>query len=161
MFKDFLHFKSTYVSTAYMPFVDLGCYAFGITGVLYLVEFPFLLWYTCTKVMGVDRRCLNKTHAVHVEHDEVSWVCRNGALRAGGILVPCICLQYPSRISHCFLFCSGWLYLNIFVLLTVSTALLLLPCLTPCKRCPQQSVPIIFLIVIASICGGFTSLLAN
>ena len=141
-------------------FVDLGNYAFGIMGVLYLVEFPFLLWYICTKVMGVDRRCLNKTHAVHAEHDEVSWVCRNGALHAGGILVPCICLQYPSRISHCFLFCSGWLYLNIFILLTASTALLL-PCLTPCKRCPQQSVPIVFLIVIASICGGFTSLLAN
>ena len=60
VFKDFLHFKSTYVSTAYMPFVDIGYYAFGIMGVLYLIEFPFLLWYISTKVMGVDRRGLNR-----------------------------------------------------------------------------------------------------
>ena len=47
-------------------------------------------------------------------------------------------------------------YLTLFILLTASTALLLLPCLTPCRRCPQQSVPIIFLIMIALMCSGFT-----
>ena len=60
LFKNFLHSKSAVVSTAYMPFVDIGYYAFGIIGLLYLVEFPFLLWYISTKVMGVDRRGLNR-----------------------------------------------------------------------------------------------------
>ena len=52
--------KSTVISTAYMPFVDIGYYAFGIMGVLYLVEFPFLLWYISTKVMAMERRGLNR-----------------------------------------------------------------------------------------------------
>ena len=55
LFKEFLHSRSAVVSTAYMPFVDIGYYAFGIMGVLYLVEFPFLLWYISTKVMAMDR----------------------------------------------------------------------------------------------------------
>ena len=62
--KDFLHSKSAVVSTAYMPFVDVGYYAFGIMGVLYLVELPFLLWYISTKVMGVDRRGLDRKQRI-------------------------------------------------------------------------------------------------
>ena len=50
-------------------------------------------------------------------------------------------------------------YLTLFIFFTASTALLLLPCLTPCRRCPQQSVPIVFLVLITLICGGFTFLL--
>ena len=33
-------------------------------GVLYLVEFPFLLWYISTKVMAVDRRGLNRKQCI-------------------------------------------------------------------------------------------------
>ena len=50
-------------------------------------------------------------------------------------------------------------YVILFVFLTASTALLLLPCVTGCRRCPQQSVPIMFLITIALLCSGFTYLL--
>ena len=50
LFKDFLHSKNAVISTAYMPFVDIGYYVFWIMGVFYLVEFPFLLWYISTKV---------------------------------------------------------------------------------------------------------------
>ena len=59
-FQDVINTKSTVVSTAYMPFVDIGYYTFGIMGVFYLVEFPFLLWYISTKVMAMDRRGLNR-----------------------------------------------------------------------------------------------------
>ena len=41
----------------------------------------------------------SEQEVVHAEHDEVSWVYRNGAIHAGGILVPCVCLHCPSRIS--------------------------------------------------------------
>ena len=47
-------------------------------------------------------------------------------------------------------------YLTILIILIASTALLLLPCVTRCRRCPQQSGPIVFLIMIALIGGGFT-----
>ena len=60
LLKEFLHSRSAVISTTYMPFVDIGYYAFGIMGVLYLVEFPFLLWYISTKVMAMDRRGLNR-----------------------------------------------------------------------------------------------------
>ena len=48
-------------------------------------------------------------------------------------------------------------YIIMFIFLTASTALLLLPCITRCRRCPQQSGPVVFLILIALICGGFTN----
>ena len=60
LFKDFLHSRNAVISTAYMPFVDIRYCAFGIMGVFYLVEFPFLLWYISTKVMAMDRRDLNR-----------------------------------------------------------------------------------------------------
>ena len=159
VFKDFLHFKSTVVSTAYMPFVDIGYYAFGIMGVLYLVEFPFLLWYISYKVMGMDRRGLNRKQCMLNMMKSVG--C------AGMVLFMQVASWYLVYAFICFLaypllvivLLGG--YLTLFILLTASTALLLLPCLAGCKRCPQQSVPLIFLILIASICGGFTSLLAN
>ena len=50
--KDFLHSRSAVVSTAYMPFVDIGYYAFGIMGVLYLVEFPSLKVVTGPSSIG-------------------------------------------------------------------------------------------------------------
>ena len=44
MFRSTINAKSTMISTAYMPYVDIGYYAFGIMGMFYLVELPFLLW---------------------------------------------------------------------------------------------------------------------
>ena len=52
-------------------------------------------------------------------------------------------------------------YLSAFVFLTASTALLLLPCVTRCRRCPQQCLPIVFLITIGLICSGFTFILSH
>jgi len=157
LFKDFLHSRSAVVSWAYMPFVDIGYYAFGIMGMLYLVEFPFLLWYISTKVMAVNRRGLNRKQ------------CMLNMMKSVGCAGMVLFMQVASwYLVYAFI---GFLayplfvimvlgaYLTLFILLTASTALLLLPCLTPCRRCPQQSVPIIFLIMIALICGGVTFLL--
>ena len=158
LFENFLHSKSAVVSTAYMPFVDIGYYAFGIMGVLYLVEFPFLLWHISTKVMGVDRRGLNRNQ------------CMLNMMKSVGCAGMVLFMQVASW--YLVYFFIGFLayplfvivvlsaYLTLFIFLTASTALLLLPCLTPCRRCPQQSVPIVFLVLIAFICGGFTFLLA-
>ena len=157
LFKDFLHSKSAVVSWAYMPFVDIGYYASGIMGVLYLIEFPFLLWYINTKVMAVNRRGVNRKQ------------CMLSMLKSVGCTGMVLFMQVASW--YLVYFFIGFLayplfvimvlgaYLTLFILLTASTALLLLPCLTPCRRCPQQSVPIIFLIMIALICGGVTFLL--
>ena len=157
LFKDFLHSRSDVVSWAYMPFVDIGYYAFGIMGMLYLVEFPFLLWYISTKVMAVNRRGLNRKQ------------CMLNMLKSVGCAGMVLFMQVASW--YLVYFFIGFLayplfvivvlgaYLTIFILLTASTALLLLPCLTPCRRCPQQSVPIVFLLLIAFICIGFTFLL--
>ena len=60
LFQKTINTKSAVLSTAYMPFVNIGYYVFGIMGVFYLVEFPFLLWYISTKVMAMDRRGLNR-----------------------------------------------------------------------------------------------------
>ena len=35
------------------------------------------------------------------------------------------------------------------------------PCVSQCRRCPQQSTPIMFLVFIALICGGFIAVLAH
>ena len=157
LFEDFLHSRSAVVSTAYMPFVDIGYYAFGIMGVLYLVEFPFLLWYISTKVMGVDRRDLNRKQ------------CMLNMLKSVGCAGMVLFMQVASWYLVCFFI--GFLayplfvivvlggFLTLFIFFTASTALLLLPCLTPCRRCPQQSVPIVFLVLIAFICIELTFLL--
>ena len=158
LFENFLHSRSAVVSTAYMPFVDIGYYAFGIMGVLYLIEFPFLLWYISTKVMGVDRRGLNRK------------LCMLNMMKSVGCAGMVLFIQVVSW--YLVYFFIGFLaypllvivvlggYLTLFIFFTASTALLLLPCLTPCRRCPQQSVPIVFLVLITIICGGFTFLLA-
>ena len=51
----------------------------------------------------------SEQEAVHTEHDEVSWVCRNGALHTGGILVTCVCLHWLSHISSACNCGTGWL----------------------------------------------------
>ena len=159
LFKDFLHSKSAVVSTVYMPFVDIGYYAFGIMGVFYLAEFPFLLWYISTKVMGMDRRGLNRKQ------------CMLNMMKSVGCTGVVLFLQVVSwYLVYAFI---GFLayplfvimllgdYLNLFIFLTASTALLHLPCLTQCRRCPQQTVPIALLLLIALIGIGFTFLLVS
>ena len=95
----------------------------------------------------------SEQETVHAVHAEVSWVCRNGALHAGGILVFYflnIFLAYPLATL---LALSASLF--IFIIIVASTALLLLPCITQCRRCPQQSGPIVFLVLLTLICGGY------
>ena len=137
LFENFLHSKSAVVSTAYMPFVDIGYYAFGIMGVLYLVEFPFLLWYISTKVMGVDRRGLNRKQ------------CMLNMMKSVGCAGMVLFMQVVSW--YLVYFFIGFLayplfvivvlggYLTLFIFLTASTALLLLPCFTPCNRCTSTT----------------------
>ena len=156
LLEDFLRRRSAVVSTAYMPFVDVGYYASGIMGVLYLVEFPFLLWYISTKFMGVDRRGLNRKQCILNMMKSVG--CAGMVLFmqvASWYLVYAfiILLAYPLLVI---VVLGG--YLSLFILFTASTALLLLPCLSQCRRCPAH--PIIFLIVMALMCSGFTFLLA-
>ena len=156
LLEDFLRRRSAVVSTAYMPFVDIGYYASGIMGVLYLVEFHFLLWYISTKFMGVDRRGLNRKQCILNMMKSVG--CAGMVLFmqvASWYLVYAfiILLAYPLLVI---VVLGG--YLSLFILFTASTALLLLPCLSQCRRCPAH--PIIFLIVMALMCSGFTFLLA-
>ena len=158
LFKDFLHSRSAVVSTAYMPFVDIGYYASGIMGVLYLVEFPFLLWYISTKIMAMDRRGLNRRQCMLIMLKSVG--C------AGMVLFMQVASWYfvyflIGLLSYpLFMIVALGAYVILFVFFTASTALLLLPCVTGCRRCPQQSVPIMFLITIALLCSGVTYLLA-
>ena len=157
LFEDFLHSRSAVVSMAYMPFVDVGYYASGIMGVLYLIEFPFLLWYICTKVMGVDRRGLNRKQ------------CMLNMMKSVGCAGMVLFMQVASwYLVYAFIILLAYplfvivvlgAYLSLFILLTTSTALLLLPCLSQCRRCPAH--PIIFLILMALMCSGFTYLLGN
>ena len=153
LFKDFLHSKNAVISTAYMPFVDIGYYAFGIMGVFYLVEFPFLLWYISTKVMAMDRRGLNRRQ------------CMLYMLKSVGCAGMVLFMQVLSVLFTVFLtvflayplltFSALGVYIIIFIFFTASTALLLLPCITRCRRCPQQSGPIVFLVLLTLICGGY------
>ena len=155
LFKDFLHSRNAVISTAYMPFVDIGYYAFGIMGVFYLVEFPFLLWYISTKVMAMDSRDLNRRQ------------CMLYMLKSVGCAGIVLYMQVLSWYFTYFLIgllaypLSSLLalgaYLVLLIILIAGTALLLLPCITQCRRCPQQSGPVVFLILIALICGGFTN----
>ena len=135
-------------------FVDIGYYASGIMGVLYVVEFPFLLWYISTKFMGVDRRDLNRKQ------------CMLNMMKSVGCAGMVLFMQVASwylvyayivLLAYPLLVMLG-AHLSLFILFTASTALLLLPCLSQCRRCPAH--PIIFLIVMALMCSGFTFLLA-
>ena len=157
LFKDFLHSKNAVISTAYMPFVDIGYYAFGIMGVFYLVEFPFLLWYISTKVMAMDRRGLNRRQ------------CMLYMLKSAGCAGMVLFMQVLTVLFTDFLIIflayplvallALGVYIIIFIFFTASTALLLLPCITRCRRCPQQSGPIVFLVLLTSICGGYYAFL--
>ena len=154
LFKDFLHSRNAVISTAYMPFVDVGYYVFGIMGVFYLAEFPFLLWYISTKVMAMDRRGLNRRQCILYMLKSVGCagiVLYMQVLSWYFTYILIGLLAYPLLV----LLVLG-AYLITLIILIASTALLLLPCVTRCRRCPQQCGPIVFLIMIGLIGGGFT-----
>ena len=153
LFKDFLLSRNAVISTAYMPFVDIGYYVIGIMGVFYLVEFPFLLWYISTKVMAMDRRGLNRRQCMLYMLKSVGCAGMVLFMQVLSVLFTdflIIFLAYPLLA----LLMLG-VYIIIFIFLTASTALLLLPCITRCRRCPQQSGPIVFLVLLTLICGGY------
>ena len=153
LFKDFLHSRNAVIYTAYMPFVDIGYYVIGIMGVFYLVEFPFLLWYISTKVMAMDRRGLNRRQCMLYMLKSVGCAGMVLFMQVLTVLFTdflVVFLAYPLLA----LLMLG-VYIIIFIFLTASTALLLLPCITRCRRCPQQSGPIVFLVLLTLICGGY------
>ena len=153
LFKDFLLSRNAVISTAYMPFVDIGCYAFGIMGVFYLVEFPFLLWYISTKVMAMDRQGLNRRQCMLYMLKSVGCAGMVLFMQVLSVLFTVsliVFLAYPLLT-----FSALGAYIIMFIFLTASTALLLLPCITRCRRCPQQSGPIVFLVLLTLICGRY------
>ena len=159
LFKDFLYSRNAVISTAFMPFVDIGYYAFGIMGVFYLVEFPFLLWYISTKVIDLDRRDLNRRQCMLYMLKSVGYAGMVLFMQVASwylVYILIAFLAYPLLALEVLAAC-----LIMFILITAVTALLLLPCLTRCRRCPQQSGPIVFLIMIALLCGGFLTLLMH
>ena len=154
LFKDFLHSRNAIISIAYMPFVDIGYYAFGIMGVFYLVEFPFLLWYISTKVIAMDRRGLNRRQCMLYMLKSVGWTGVVLFMQVTSWYFTYFLIGLLAYPIIAFLFLG--VYLLILIILIAITALLLLPCITRCRRCPQQSGPIVFLLVLALTCGGFT-----
>ena len=153
MFQKFINSKSTVVSTAYMPFVDIGYYAFGMMGVFYLVEFPFLLWYISTTVMAMDRRALNRRQCMLYMLKSVG--CAGMVLfmqvLSVYIVFQMVCIiMTPLFVLHHI--CS---MLAVFSFVTTCTALLFLPCITRCKRCLPHCCSIISFILGTSICGAF------
>ena len=133
----------------------IGYSSFGIMGVLNLVAFTYLLWCINKRIrQGLNRR-----------------KCTLNMLKSVGCAGIVLFIQVASGYSMYYLI--GLLsyplvvilvlpaYLLIFIFLTASTALLFLPFLTRCRRCPQQSAPIVFLVLIALICGGFMALVSH
>ena len=145
--------QSTVVSTAYMPFVDIGYYACGIMGVFYLMEFPFLLWYISTKVMAMDRRGLNRRQCMLYMLKSVG--CAGMVLfmqvLSVYIVFQMVCLLiFPLIVLH--RICT---MLVVFSFFTTCTALLFLPCITHCKRCLPHCCSIIFFILGTFVCFAF------
>ena len=148
---------STVISTAYMPFVDIGYYAFGIMGVFYLVEFPFLLWYISTKVMAMDRQGLNRRQCMLYMLKSVG--CAGMVLfmqvLSVYIVFQMVCLLiFPLFVLHHI--CSMLVYYSFF---TTCTALLFLPCITRCKHCLPHCCSIIFFILGTFVCFAFLSVM--
>ena len=153
LFHGFITTKSTVISTAYMPFVDIGYYVFGIMGVFYIVEFPFLLWYISTTVMAMDRRGLNRRQCMLYMLKSVG--CAGMVLFMQVLSVyfvfQMVCLLiFPLIVLHHI--CS---MLVVFSFVTTCTALLFLPCITRCKRCLPHCCSIIFFILGTFVCFAF------
>lgn len=147
LFQKVLESRNAVLSFDYMPFVDIGYLTYGIMGSLFLVEFPFLLWYFSAKILFPNGSsqccCLSILKSVGcagmvllVQVSPSYLVC----LFIGLLTFPLIPL----------LFMCGLVVL--FSFLTACTALVILPCLTGCRRCPQKSCFFVFFILLALSC---------
>ena len=154
MFQKIINTKSTVVSTAYMPFVDIGYYTFGIMGVFYLVEFPFLLWYISTKVMAMDRRGLNRRQCMLYMLKSVG--CAGMVLFMQVLPVYIVFHGVFFLISPLYILIKCFSYILLFSFFTTCMALLFLPCITCCKRCLPHCCSIIFFILCTLVCGAFS-----
>ena len=152
-FHDVITTQSTVISTAYMPFVDIGYYGFGIMGVFYLVEFPFLLWYISTKVMAMDRRGLNRRQCMLYMLKSV--VCAGMVLFMQVLPMYIVCQIVYFLTSPLFVLQQFLLFLIAFSFFTTCTALLFLPCITRCKKCLPHCCSIIFFVLCTIICYAF------
>ena len=148
IFQHLINTKSTLLSTAYSLTIDIGYYAFGIMGVFYLVEFPFLLWYISTKVMAMNRRqcMLYMLKSVGC----AGMVLFMQVLSVYFVFQMVFIMIFPLLVLHCI--CT---MLVVFSFFTTCTALLFLPCITHCKCCLPHCCSIIFFILGTFVCSVF------
>ena len=152
-FHNGINTRSAVISTAYMPFVNIGYYVFGIMGVFYLVEFPFLLWYISTKVMAMDRRGLNRRQCMLYMLKSVGCA---GMVLFMQVLPVYIVFQIAFIfISPLYILIMYCYCIALFSLHTTCTALLFLPCIMRCKLCFPHCCLITFFILSELICIAF------
>ena len=155
LFHSVINTKSTVISTAYMPFEDIGYCVFVIMGVFYFVEFPFLLWYISTKVMAMDRRALNRRQCMPYMLKSVGCVGMVLFMQVLSVYIVfqiVFLLTFPLLVLH-----RICLMLVVFSFFTTCTALLFLPCITRCKRCLPHCCSIISFILGTFVCFAFLS----
>ena len=159
-FKNFLLSRGAVLSFAYMPFVRIGYIMFGIMGALFLVEFPFLLWYINAKVLLPDgsQRPLSSVQFISSIFKSIGCA---GIVLLGQVLPTyslCFFVVFLTFPLLPLLFACGLVV--IFFFLSTCTALAILPCLTGCRRCPQKSCFIVFLILLALSGAGVLTILS-
>ena len=153
IFQHLINTKSTLLSTAYSLTIDIGYCAFGIMGVFYLVEFPFLLWYISTKVMAMDRRGLNRRQCM-------LYMLKSAGCAGIVLFMQVLSVYFVFQMVFIMIFPLLVLHrictmLVVFSFFTTCTALLFLPCITRCKRCLPHCCSIIFFILGTFVCGVF------
>ena len=153
IFQHLINTKSTVISTAYSLTIDIGYCTFGIMGVFYLVEFPFLLWYISTKVMGMDRQALNRRQCMLYMLKSVG--CIGMVLFMQVLSVYIVFQMVFIMIFPLFVLYRICSMLVVFSFSTTCTALLFLPCITRCKHCLPHCCSIIFLILGTFFCFAF------
>ena len=158
-FQKVINTKTSVISTAYMPFADIGYYAFGIMGVFYLVEFPFLLWYIRTKVMVMDRRSLNRRQCMLTMLKSVG--CAGMVLFMQVLPVYLIFHIVFFFISPLLVLQKSCTYLVVFSFFTICTAPLFLPCIIRCKRCLPNCCSIGFFILCILISLAFLFIMSK
>ena len=151
-FKDFLYSRNAFVSFAYMPFVDMGFVTFGAMGALFLVEFPFLCWYISAKVLLPNGgQCVPNTLK--------SIGCAGMVLFAQILSSYCVYYLMMSLVFPVWpVLIASWSII-VFAFFSGCTALVILPCLTHCRQCPQNSCFIVFSLLLALICAGVLCIL--
>ena len=154
LFHRLLQSGNAVLSYAYMPFVDIGYRTYEVMGSLFLVEFPFLLWYFNVKILfpnGSSQCCLSILKSVG---------CAGMVLLVQVLPSYLVCglvglLTFP--LAPLLVMCG---LVVLFSLLTACTALVILPCLTGCRRCPQKSCFLVFSILLALSCAGVLIILS-